>query len=181
MKTHLSNALVILIVSVAVGANAVPPVTNSGTATTETTGGAFIPPPVGGGFLAQMTPGSASVNGNPGGSGETLGASGGGGVQSGVIVADTARLRLLDTPPYYSQNLPFTSEIPAAARPLSSNATPTALARRLEERELARIDRLVREGGLGPARQSERRWTQSFQPDVSFSGDQINILKTFLQ
>jgi hypothetical protein len=48
MKTHLSNALVILIVSVAAGVHGAPPVANSATATTETTTGPFIPNSVGG-------------------------------------------------------------------------------------------------------------------------------------
>jgi hypothetical protein len=88
MKTHLSNVLLILIVSVAVGVNGAPPVANSAT---ETTARAFIPPPVGGemnpgpvggqmspgvvggtlspgGFLGSLTPWATFVNGIPGGS-----------------------------------------------------------------------------------------------------------------
>jgi len=156
-------------------------------------------------FPGPLTPGSAFVNGIPGGSlyfdpsgtlhnpaliaapGGTLSGSGVGGVRTSVVEADTARMRLFGPPPYRWQNLPFKTEIPAAARPLQSNATPTELYRSLEERDMARIESLVREGGLRPARQSEARFddqmspAQSFQPGVSFSGDQINMLKTFLR
>jgi hypothetical protein len=101
--------------------------------------------------------------------------------------SDTAGVRLFGPPPCCWQKLPFKTEIPAAARTFQSNAMPTGLYRSVEERELGVIQRLAREGGLRPGRQSERRLeeqmsrTQFFQPDVSFSGDQINILKTMLR
>jgi hypothetical protein len=89
MKKLLSSALVIL--SVAVGVNGAPPVATGTTATSDTTAGAFIPPPFGGamspggvggqlfpgpvggtlnpgGFLGPLTPGSSFVYGIPGGS-----------------------------------------------------------------------------------------------------------------
>jgi hypothetical protein len=103
---------------------------------------------------------------------------------AGVFIPNAVPLPVFGPPPCCWQNLPFKAAIPAAAGLLSSNATPAELALSLEKEDLARIQRFVREGGLRPARQPERRLeslTQSFQPNVSVSGDQINILKTFLQ
>jgi hypothetical protein len=88
MKQQLSNVLVILIVSVAVGINGVPVVASSAAATTAGTARAFITPPVGGtinpgpvggqmasgavggalsadGFIQPLTPGPTFVNGIP--------------------------------------------------------------------------------------------------------------------
>jgi hypothetical protein len=211
MKTHFSTALVILTVSVAVSVNGAPPVANSAIPTTETSAGAFIPssvsgamnprpvvgqmPPgaVGGllsanGFLGPLTPGPTFVNGIPGGS---LDPSPSGTLRDPAPIASTEGTLsgngLGGVPASWWQNLPSNTEIPAAARPLKSNAAPTEVHRALEERDMISIQRLVREGGLRTAHQSEGRFTdqmspaQSFQPDVSFSGYQINILKTFLR
>ena len=91
MKTHLSNALVILIVSLTFGVNGAPTVANSATATTVAATGTFILPPVGGamnlgpvggrmfpgavggtlspgGSTSPLTPASIFLNGIPGGS-----------------------------------------------------------------------------------------------------------------
>jgi hypothetical protein len=195
MKTRLCKVFAVLTVSVAVGASAAPPVVDSTTATTEkprhemgqVPPGAVVSMASSGDYRGPQTSGSAFVNGIPGG-GDYFGSAWTlRGTQSGPIVADTAQSGLFAPPPYGRQNLPLETETPAATKSPKSNAVPTEVHRSAQEREMTRIEKLVREGGLGLARRTESRFdgqtnpAQTLQPDVSFSGDQINILKTFLK
>ncbi len=108
-------------------------------------------------------------------------------MSNGVMMADPAQAQLFGPPSYRWQDLPFNREIPTATAPVQSRRTPAETHRVVEERNLAVIQRLVREGGLSLAPQREKHFeelmsrTEIFQPDVSFCSDQINILKTFLR
>jgi hypothetical protein len=193
MKTHLSSVMAILTVSVALGVNAAPTATNSATAATETTAGTVnvtgIPRPQSRGF--------AYSGGIPAGNpyfgptatphAGTFSGGGGGAAKASVIEADTSRTGLFGPPQYSWQNLPYKTEVSPAPAPPRSNAAPAELHRSAAERQMTRIQKLVQEGGLIPPSQWDKRFDekmtqiQTFQPNVSFSGDQINILRTFLQ
>jgi hypothetical protein len=192
MKTLLCNVVAVLTVSLAIGASAAPPVADSATAATEKPrhemghmpAGAAVTMASSGDYLGPQTRGSGFVNGIPDGGVYFASAGPVRAARSGAIAADTAQL--FAPPPYGRPNLPLETETPAAKRP-KPNAVPTEVHRSAQEREMARIEKAVREGGLGLARQREQRFdgetnpAQTLQPDVSFSGDQINILNTFLK
>jgi hypothetical protein len=155
--------------------------------------------------LGPLTPGAAFVNRVPDGTvylrstrtlddsalsapvGGASSSSGVAGVKSGVRVAESGQVPMFGPPPCCWLDLPFKTEIPAAASPPRTKFTPAEANRLSQESNLAAIRRLVREGGLSQARQAERNSEEQMgriemiQPYVSFSGDQINMFQTFLR
>jgi hypothetical protein len=191
MKILVCNAFLIPILTVALGVNGAPLPADSATATKETPSAPFITPRV----AAATNPGhpaehTLAVVGSTFSDvdflaphrDEPL-------TRSGANATTHARAQLFGPPKYSWQNLPYRADAASQATPIqtNSNLSSNELQRSVEESKTARMQHLAREESLKPVSQADIQLAErmgqieDLQTEVSFSGDQINILNTFLK